>query len=130
MARPTNVKALHTLQHYVDQMTSGQRLCRRRGRHNWPSDHMEPGKKLPRGIDTPVRVEGVYQITEYCIDCSKECTWTTQPNGVYDIEGVVRRYKDPKGWVKIPSEIEAFPRNIKAVMLEECHDLLFSRAAS
>lgn len=126
MVKASNVRALRPLDGYVARMELGEVICRGRHRHNWPSDTLRPGQPLPTGIDTIRQHDGSFQVTEWCVDCGKECTWTTLPKGVFDVN-VIRRYKNPERWVTIPREVEYTPRDLRAAHIAMVRDTLFGR---
>lgn len=107
---------IHPLDYYVNLMTSGQKLCRSRARHNFPSHYLGITDELPGEINGVGQHDGSFQVTEYCIDCGKQLQWTTLPKGYYDLN-VHRVYGKYEGEIRIPREVEATPGQIRAILM-------------
>lgn len=112
----TETRRIMSLMHYVRQMTSGERECRTRGRHVWPTDNLIGARKLP----SDVRVVGQYwegehrlRVSEYCATCGSEGISFRRSDGYrnYDIP---RRVIHGPDWTTIPNDVDAYPRDLKA----------------
>lgn len=126
MVKLASIQALHTLPDYISRMDEGQLICRARHRHNFPSDSLRAGQGKPEQFTAVRQHDGSFQVQESCLDCGKECTWTTLPRGV--IGTIERHYKDPERWVRIPREVEYSTADLKAAHMGMVYDALFGSA--
>jgi hypothetical protein len=91
----------------LSEIPDHQLACR--VHHKWPSDDLEAGKPLPRGlVASPVngtgRRQGVYEVRDTCRRCGKVRWKLTLPRRVWD-PGASWRYEDPPDWVTIPADL-------------------------
>lgn len=98
----------------VTDIPSNQLACRA-GRHLWPSDALEFGKPLPKGLTAEAtdRKRGVYQLIDECQRCGKVRRMDTAPNHVYDVNAWYA-YRDPKDWVRCPETLDLKKRDMRA----------------
>lgn len=98
----------------LSEIPDDQLACRA-GRHMWPSDSLQAGKPLPRGLTAVASAEtrGVYQLRDVCQRCGKTRVMDTLPKGVYDVNAQYS-YRDPKNWVKLDQSLEVYKRDLRA----------------
>jgi hypothetical protein len=97
----------------VDEIPDRQLACRA-GRHKWPLDELEVGKKAPKGLEISPSPSG-YQLDDVCTRCGKTRTFTTHGNILDDTTD--RRYKDPKDWVKLDRDLEVTKNKLRAALI-------------
>ena len=117
-----HLSPIRTLGEYVERMDDGEFLCRRRRRHDWPSERMKIGQRLPDGIHTEHLPDGSYRVTEECLDCGKAVTWTTEKYGAMIVKK--RRSYEPYA-VIIPSQVVYKPSDLQAIHMEMVSAALF-----
>lgn len=108
---------LYPLSHYVSKMTRGQRLCRSRGRHDFPSSHLGIDDVIPgrmRADRDPH--DNSYTVVEYCNDCGKEVRWQTLPGGLYD-RFAPKKYVKYEDEIRVPQEVNASPSDIRETLM-------------
>jgi rRNA maturation protein Nop10 len=98
----------------LSEIPDDQLACRA-GRHMWPSDALQAGKPLPRGLTAVphAQTRGVYQLRDTCQRCGKVRVMDTLPNGVYDVNAQYS-YRDPKNWVKLDQSLDVYKRDLRA----------------
>lgn len=116
----------------VSEIPDDQLACRA-GRHKWPSDDLQTGKPLPKGLravpyqDGEQRRLGVFQLIDECQRCGKKRVMDTLPRGVYDVSAWYN-YTDPKDWVKLDQSLNIHKRDLRAENFARNADRLFSDA--
>jgi hypothetical protein len=115
----------------ISEIPVTQRACRA-GRHPWPSDELETGKVLPKGLSAfSTETSGVYQLIDQCQRCGKVRWKLTLPNHIYD-PGATWRYIDPRNqpgyedWVTLDESLEVTKGDLKAYAIAEHAEALFS----
>jgi hypothetical protein len=107
----------------LSDIPKGQLACRA-GRHKWPSDDLEFGKPIPKGMETAPAPGGCHQIIDVCRRCGKRRIVTTMPGGVLD-PAADYDYKDPKDWVRLSRELKVRKRELRAYNILINQDRLF-----
>lgn len=95
----------------VSDIPPRQLACRIR--HRWPLDEdLEPGRRLPRGVEVIPQYDSTYMIRETCKRCGKRRIQDTLPGGQYDIHAPYR-YDDPDDWVKMDGSLSVTRRDLR-----------------
>jgi hypothetical protein len=114
----------------LSEIPTAQLACRS-GRHLWPSDELEFGKPLPKGMTTAPAPNNCQQLIDKCRRCGKRRVLTTRPGGVmdpdaqYDYYDPKRSNGDPDDWVKLSRDLEVTRRQLKAYNIEINAERLF-----
>jgi hypothetical protein len=127
----TQTAPIRSLPYYIGKMTPGERLCRTRGRHRWPTDNLAGARKLPADVRVVGQLwEGTHRlrVAEYCDDCGSEGISFRHSDGFRNFD-IVRRVVHGPDWITIPGEVDAYPRDIKAAGENKTIAALFVNAA-
>lgn len=94
----------------LNQIPDAQLACR--VHHKWPSEDLEVGKPLPKGLTAESTDQrGVYMLLDQCPRCGKIRWKLTRRNGIWPEEGGWH-YIDPHNlpgyddWVKLDQDIK------------------------
>jgi hypothetical protein len=115
----------------ISEIPAAQRACRA-GRHPWPSDELETGKVLPKGLTAySTETRGVYQLIDQCQRCGKVRWKLTLPQHIYD-PAAKWHYIEPRNqpgfedWVTVDRDLEVTKGDLKAYAIAEHATELFT----
>jgi hypothetical protein len=131
MATDTATRQIRTLAYYMRKMDEGERKCRTRGRHTWPTENLAGATTLPPDIHVTGQYwEGQHRlrVSEYCADCGSEGISFRHSDGFRNYQ-IARRVVHGPDWTTIPNQVDAYPRDLKAAGEGKATAALFVKAA-
>jgi hypothetical protein len=106
---------------YLESLDDAQLGCLGGG-HDWPLDHLRPGKAVPKGLRAePAEIPGCHVIIEMCRErCGTERTVLRNSDGSLDRFSYARRGRrpgEPPIWQIRPEGLHVTRRDARAVVI-------------
>jgi hypothetical protein len=107
----------------ISEIPDDQLACRA-GRHKWPSDDLQHGRPLPKGLHAHRTADNCFVLEDVCSRCGASRMMDTLPGGRMDALANWR-YIYPKDWLHLSRDLESTKRDLRAENLSRCAGMLF-----